>query len=382
MRFKGVSCQRHQPKFLGWDQPQRRAQAFRKSLVESSFVPFATRGPAPIAKSSPIWLDVAGSQKQFLHMKTDENQVNYSNSGPSAYLRAGFTLIELLVVIAIIAILAAMLLPALAKSKTKAQGIFCMNNTHQLMLATTMYANDFSDYLPPNPDNGNTDVGKNWVGGQAGFGGGNEYDPNILRDPARSLLVPFQGKSISIYRCPADNRPAGTPNGYSAADPALKGTKIPVARSVSMSQAVGTNPDRGGGRTAVDGPWLDGKHSHSLNQKWYTYGKLGSMLNPGPANTFVFVDENKFSINDGGFGTVGPDVTPNYRMVDWPGIYHNGACGFAFGDGHSEIHKWKDPRTYLTTPVNSVASQAGNKDIWWMSVKSSALIKGPGFSAP
>ena len=127
--------------------------------------------------------------------------------------------------------------------------------------------------------------------------------------------------------------------------------------------------------------WM-GIMATSPNQKWYTYGKLGSMLNPGPANTFVFVDENKFSINDGGFGTVGPDVTPNYKMVDWPGIYHNGACGFAFGDGHSEIHKWKDSRTYLTTAATSVASQAGNKDIWWMSVKSSALIKGPGFGAP
>lgn len=293
---------------------------------------------------------------------------------------AGFTLIELLVVIAIIAILAAMLLPALSKSKTKAQGIYCMNNTHQLMLAITLYANEFTDFLPPNPDDGNTTPNYNWVGGSAGIGGGNEYDPNILRDPSRSLLAPYQGNNVSIYHCPADNRPPGLANGFSASDPTLKGKRISNARSVAMSQAVGTNPYRRG-TVAVDGPWLDGNHSHVANQKWFTFGKLGNMLRPGPANTFVLVDENKFSINDGGFATVGPDVTPNYKMVDWPGIYHNGACGFAFGDGHSEIRKWKDPRTYLTVAATSVPSQAGNQDIWWMSVKTTALIKGPGFGA-
>src|SRR5262245_5192339 len=159
--------------------------------------------------------------------------------------KQGFTLIELLVVIAIIAILAAMLLPALAKTKTKAQGIFCMNNTHQLMLSMIQYTHDYTDFLPPNYDDGNTTPYYNWVGGQAGIGGGNEYDPNILKDPTRSLLAPYQGGNVTMYRCPADNRNPGLPNGQSAADPALKGTKIPNSRSVAMSQAVGTNPYRG-----------------------------------------------------------------------------------------------------------------------------------------
>jgi prepilin-type N-terminal cleavage/methylation domain-containing protein/prepilin-type processing-associated H-X9-DG protein len=292
--------------------------------------------------------------------------------------RQGFTLIELLVVIAIIAILAAMLLPVLAKTKTKAQGIFCMNNTHQLMLSMIQYTHDYTDYFPPNYDDGNTIPYYNWVGGSAGIGGGNEYDPNILKDPTRSLLAPYQGGNVTVYRCPADNRNPGVANGLSAADPALKGTKIPNSRSVAMSQAVGTNPYKGA-RIAVDGPWLDGSHSHTLNQRWYTYGKTSSMLRPGPANTFTILDENKFSINDGGFATVGPNTTPIYVMVDWPAISHNGACGFAFGDGHSEIHKWKDSRTYLNSSASGTPNQSKNLDIWWMSVKTSALIKGGDF---
>ena len=191
-RLKGVGFRRHQPKFLAWVPPQRRVQTLRKSLVGNSFVPIATRGTALMGKKSRIRLDAVHAQKQFLHMNNDQNQVNCPNGGR---LRAGFTLIELLVVIAIIAILAAMLLPALSKSKTKAQGIFCMNNTHQLMLATTMYANDFTDFLPPNPDNGNTDVSKNWVGGQAGVGGGNEYDPNILRTRLGLSSCPIKAKA-------------------------------------------------------------------------------------------------------------------------------------------------------------------------------------------
>jgi hypothetical protein len=144
-------------------------------------------------------------------------------------------------------------------------------------------------------------------------------------------------------------------------------------RTFAMSQAVGTNPYKGG-RTAVDGPWLDNNHGHSVGKTWRTYGKFSDFVAPGAARTWVFLDEDAYSLNDAGFavGMVNPE------WIDWPGTYHNMACGFAFADSHSEIHAWKDGRTKIkgTDPSRLTVDNPRSPDWIWISERTSALIRG------
>src|ERR1039458_3699166 len=188
-----------------------------------------------------------------------------TKAAASQETNAAFTLADLLALLGVCVLLALLLTPALARTRVSDQGFQCLHNVRQLMAAVLMYTHDYQDWLPPNYDDGSTTPYYNWVGGIAGVGGGNEYDPDILKDPTRSLLAPYQGTNVAIYHCPADIRPPGYSDGMSANDPALKGNKISASRSVSMSGAVGTNPYMGG-RVAVTGPWLPGSHSYGQKQ--------------------------------------------------------------------------------------------------------------------
>jgi len=236
-------------------------------------------------------------------------------------------LIELLVVIAIIAIIAALLLPSLARAKQKAQAAYCMNNGHQLILAAVMYANDNGDSWIPN-EPGLTPA---WCTVAMDFNAGNTDNTNYaaLMDPNRCAIAPYV-KDPGIYHCPADDsRVIG------------EGNRV---RSVSASQSIGTSPTTTGclvGGGPVNGQWLtDNDVGLGCQTEYKTFGKSGDMSYPGPSMLFVFCDEHPDSINDGMLAVQCAVDGPNATIIDVPASYHNGAGGFAFADGHSEIHRW------------------------------------------
>jgi prepilin-type N-terminal cleavage/methylation domain-containing protein len=308
------------------------------------------------------------SESLSMKMKTKQ-QFEYDSR------TSGFTLIELLVVIAIIAILAAMLLPALSKAKQKAQSIACMNNNKQLMLGWRMYADDNNDLLAPNDypyltrydQSPNQAKMKNWVVGTMAVGADASDHPyqiggvSELLDP-NSVLSPYL-PNRGIYHCPADNYV----DTYAA--------NAVHCRSVSMNSAVGTiffssaSLGAGGGDprpvgSPVGGGWLSGSSYVNgtaplyMNPTWLTYGKSSSFVHPGPSDTWVFIDENPQTINDGSMAISAAASTGATYVIDYPTGLHGGAGALAFADGHALVHKWKDPRTYTYSgPVHGNGGQ-------------------------
>jgi prepilin-type processing-associated H-X9-DG protein len=245
----------------------------------------------------------------------------------------------LLVVIAIIAILAAMLLPALAKAKTKAQGIMCMSNTRQLMQAVHLYGGDNRDYFPMNVDGSvaqsGAPIGSNggyypWIMGWLTW----DLSPHntnslYLTSDNYAVLARYSAAAQKIYKCPADNRVSG---------PQAQRGWTERVRSVSMNGAVGK-----GVRPATDG---------LLNCE-KIFEKMSDVTRPGPANLWVFLDEHPDSINDGAFF----NAQKTYEWIDMPSNQHNNACGFAFADGHSEIHKWRSSVTKIKLTFQDLTRQ-------------------------
>jgi prepilin-type processing-associated H-X9-DG protein len=226
----------------------------------------------------------------------------------------------------------------LAKAKTKAQGIACINNLKQLILAWTMYADDNNGVLPPNHQYGydlSNKKGSGWVDGWMDFSSSNTDNTNTVL-LLESRLGPYS-QSPGIYKCPADRSMV-----------TIGGKAYPRARSVAMNTYIGG-----------DGRWN--------NSAYREMHKMTEITEPPPAKQWVIIDEREDSINDA-FFAVGME-SPT-RMVDWPAAYHNNAGGLSFADGHAEIRKWVDPRTRPVLKKGQAlsynVSMPNNPDVLWL----------------
>jgi len=259
---------------------------------------------------------------------------------------SGFTLMELLVVMAIIAILAALLLPVLSKSKQKAWQTVCSNNVRQLQLGWQLYASENNNSLPPNAvglDHGRTIDNPGWVAGDMWFDS-DGYD--VTESVDTDLLVgdeyaPFGSiggyvKNPAVYHCPGDRSTV-----------TVAGEIVPRVRSMSMNAFMGTHRDN----------------------NFRHFMKLDEITAPGPSDAWVFMDERADSINDGLFAI---DPMAHYAIVDYPSVYHSGGSCISFADGHTEYHKWVEPTTIpplvpgQRLPGSSKPTSATDHDVAWL----------------
>lgn len=209
--------------------------------------------------------------------------------------------------IAIIAILASLLLPALARAKTKAHQIACLNNYRQLQLCWLMYVDDHQDALPPNATtsgagrdayNATRDT---WIQGNA-------WTDTTSANIERGVLFSYN-RSVKIYKCPSDRATVRDQG------------RIRRFRSVAMNMYLNHIPNA------------------SDRTCWHRYSQI---KDPPPAKVFVFIDEHENSIDNARFTLLGRN---DWAWVDFPATRHNSGCVLSFADGHAELWRWLEPTT-------------------------------------
>jgi len=274
--------------------------------------------------------------KHTVELETSQPATNRPSDG-----RRAFTLIELLVVIAIIAILAAMLLPALGKAKRKAQAIACMNNTKQLVTAFIMWAQDNEERCLYSWSGNDPNGVPAWCNGSMGSVP-DAVDETLIRNSPTFPYVP----SLNVFRCQSDR----------SAFP-YRGETKPRIRSYSMNGYLGYP----GGTVLQNRP------------PFRPIQKMTGFTRPGPSDIFVFLDEHENSINDSHFTPFANLKSFTDDWLDTPSGRHGNSTGFVFADGHAEIHKWIDSDIQKATygpggiPVYNpdIVGKAGPKDHAW-----------------